>query len=391
MGKAAGFWQDNGESFLRRIEMGENINQNIQNRRDFCRSPLTIGAAALGMGMTVGNNTMDGGGGKAIDEQDPRNIKLARRLSANISDQDLLFLKQIGLRWARVNFSENEDYEFMRATQKRFAGFGISIYSGVHYAYRDLKVQLGQPGRDELIERYSLFLRNLGRLGIPVSCYDFHPANTYTTGHVERRGYKAREFKLQDFRDKVEKQRFDREYSAEEIWKYFTYFTQAVLPVAESSDVRLALHPDDPPLAKMNGVAKLFTHYDGYHRAEEIAEGSPNWGLAFCVGTWAEGGDRMGKDVFEMIHDFGRRGKIFAVHFRNVSSPLPHFVETFLDDGYLDMYQVMKALREVRFDGSVVPDHIPQLVGDSGIRPAGTAYCISYMRALLKRANEEVG
>ena len=99
----------------------------------------------------------------------------------------------------------------------------------------------------------------------------------------------------------------------------------------------------------------------------------------------------MGKDVFEMIQDFGGRGKIFSVHFRNVTAPLPHFVETFLDDGYMDMYQVMKTLREVHYQGSVVPDHIPQLAGDEGIRPAGTAYCISYMRALLRRANEEVG
>ncbi|MCI0420425.1 MAG: mannonate dehydratase, partial [Acidobacteria bacterium] len=171
----------------------------------------------------------------------------------------------------------------------------------------------------------------------------------------------------------------------------YTYFVKAVLPVAEETGVKLALHPDDPPIAKMNGVAKLFTHYDGYRQAEKIAGGSGNWGLTFCVGTWSEGGKEMGKDVFEMIRDFGGRGKIFEVHFRNVSSPLPHFVETFPDDGYMDMYQVMKALREVRFNGAAEPDHVPQLAGDTGVRRAGTAYCIAYMRALLRRANEEVG
>ena len=139
-----------------------------------------------------------------------------------------------------------------------------------------------------------------------------------------------------------------------------------------------------------NGVAKLFTHYEGYRKAEQIAEGSGHWGLAFCVGTWSEGGDQMGKDVFEMIRDFGQRGKIFAIHLRNVSSPLPHFVETFLDDGYMDMYQVMKALRQVGYSGSLMPDHIPQLVHDTGQR-SGLAYCIGHMRALLRRANEEVG
>ncbi len=366
------------------------------NRRDFLKLPLVAGATGVLTSTSLSNvaqsiEPKQKSPDKVIDEYDPTNIKLARRLSATISEDDLLFLKQLGLRWARVNFGAKEDVDFMRETQRRYAKFGIQIYSGVHYAYRDLKIQLGLPGRDELITRYHTFLKNLGELGIPVSCYDFHPANTYTTGRVERRGYVAREFKLSDFRSKVEKQRFDREYSAEEIWEYYTYFTRAVLPAAEEANVRMALHPDDPPIAKMNGVAKLFTHYDGYKRAEEIAAGSKHWGLTFCVGTWSEGGDKMGKNVFEMIKDFGGRGKIFGIHFRNVNSPLPHFVETFPDDGYMDMYQVMKALREVGYSGTVVPDHIPQLHGDKGIRPAGTAYCIAYMRALLRRANEEVG
>ena len=224
-----------------------------------------------------------------------------------------------------------------------------------------------------------------------MASYDFHPGNTYTTNIVERRGYKAREFDVSDFRNKVEKQMFDREYSADEMWANYTYFFKAVLPAAEEAKVTLALHPDDPPLAKMNGVAKLFTNYEGYHRAEQLSNGSRYWGLTFCAGTWAEGGDKMGKSVFEMIKDFGRRGKLIEVHFRNVTSPLPHFAETFPDDGYMDMYQVMKALREVRFTGAAEPDHVPELIGESGMRRAGTAYIIAYMRSLLRRANEEVG
>ena len=248
----------------------------------------------------------------------------------------------------RLEFgTEPTPFETLRATQQRFARYGIRIFSGVHYTYRSLKVQLGQPDRDQDIETYRNFIRDLGKLDIPVASYDFHPANTYTTNQVERRGYLTREFSTDDFRKKVEKQQFEREYSAEEIWTHYTYFFKAVLPVAEEAGVKLALHPDDPPLAKMNGVAKLFTHYDGYRRAEQIAGNSRNWGLTFCVGTWSEGGNAMGKDVFEMIRDFGGRGKIFEVHFRNVSSPLPHFVETFPDDGYMDMYQV-RTLRQVR-------------------------------------------
>lgn len=326
--------------------------------------------------------------------QDAHNIKIAHRLNARtITDDDLLFLKQIGLEWVRLEFASGDDasFEELRAMQRRFAGFGMRIYSGVHYSYRSPKVQLGLPGRDQEIETYCRFLRDLGRLEIPVASYDFHPANTYTTNFVQHRGYTAREFSVDDFRTKVEKQQLDREYSAEDMWANYTYFMRAVLPAAGQAGVKLALHPDDPPLAKMNGVAKLFTHYDGYRRAEQIAGGSRYWGLTFCVGTWSEGGDRMGKNVFEMIRDFGARGKIFEVHFRNVTGPLPRFVETFPDDGYMDMYRVMKTLREVGFNGAAEPDHVPKLAGDTGLLRAGTAYCIAYMRALLKRANEEVG
>jgi mannonate dehydratase len=365
------------------------------NRRDLLKFPLALGAgAALSHRLASAADT-----DKAeIDEYAAGNIKLAHRVPDDLSDDDMLFLKQVGLRWVRVNFApERSSFEQLRGTQRRFARFGLKIYSGVHYAYRSIDVQLGRPGRDKEIEAFQNFLRNSGKLGIPITSYDFHPANTYTTAEVDTpRGYRAREFKVSDFRNKVEKQRFEREYTADEIWANYTYFMKAVLPVAKEAGVKMALHPDDPPLAKMNGVAKVLVHYDGYRRAEEISDqiegkGSPHWGLTFCVGTWSEGGDKMGKNVFEMIRDFGARGKILEIHFRNVTSPLPDFVETFQDEGYMDMYQVMKALRQARFDGMMVPDHVPALAGDEGMNRAGTAYCIAYMRALLRRANEEVG
>jgi mannonate dehydratase len=364
------------------VQIGCNI-VGVMRRRQFLR--FAFGAA--GMPLLAQKRPMP------IEESDPGNAKLCHRLDAkSITDDDLHFLQQIGLKWARLEFGEGDiTLDALRAQQQRFARFGMRIYSGVHYSYRSRRVQLGEPGRDQDIETYRRFLRDLGKLEIPIASYDFHPANTYTTKMVEHRGYTTREFDLNDFRNTVEKRQFDREYSADDMWANYTYFLRAVLPAAEEAGVKLALHPDDPPVAKMNGVAKLFTHYDGYRRAEEIAGKSPNWGLTFCAGTWSEGGNQMGKDVFEMIHDFGGRGKIFEVHFRNVTGPLPHFVETFPDDGYMDMSRVMKTLREVRFSGAVEPDHVPRLAGDSGLLRAGTAYCIAYMRALLRQANEEAG
>lgn len=369
-------------------------------RRRFLKAALATGALGAlqeagclgGSAVAAAQPTRAGGAKPVLDEHDPRNIKLAHRVSSNASDDELQFLQQIGLRWARVELQAGEsDFDALSRVQKRFAGFGMRIFSAMHPAYRSLRIQLGQPGRDQDIDQYQTFLRNAGRIGIPVANYDFHPGNTYTTAQVQRRGYTAREFNLNDFRSRVEKQRFSRQYHASEIWEHYTYFFRAVLPVAEKADVKLALHPDDPPVDMMNGVAKIFTHYEGYRRAELLAGKSRHWGLTFCVGTWAEGGTNMGKNVFEMIRDFGRRGKIFDVHFRNVSAALPHFIETFPDDGYLDLYQVMKELRQAGFNGAMEPDHVPQLTGDKGIRPAGTAYCIACMRSWLRRANEEVG
>jgi mannonate dehydratase len=367
-----------------------------QRRRQFLKLPLAVGATGVLLYAAYNRQAITGDqerpGKRAMDEHDPKNLKLAHRVPSTIADDEILFLKQIGLRWVRVDLRpEESELDRLSQVQKRFEQHGIKIFSAAHPAYRSLKIQLGQKGRDDDIATYQTFLKNMGKLGIPVANYDFHPGNTYTTAQVERRGYTAREFNLDDFRKKVEKQRFDREITADEMWDHYTYFVKAALPVAEKADVRLALHPDDPPLAKMNGVAKLFTHYEGYRKAEQIAGASKHWGLTFCIGTWAEGGDQMGKDVFGMIRDFGKRGKIFDAHFRNVSGSLPHFVETFPDDGYLDLYQVMKLLREVGFQGAMEPDHVPLLAGDKGMRPAGTAYCIAVMRAMLRRANEEVG
>jgi len=155
-----------------------------------------------------------------IEESNPLNAKACHRLDANsVSDDDLRFLRQIGLAWVRLEFGEGKiTLDTVRTQQRRFAQFGMRIYSGVHYAYRSRRVQLGEPGRDQDIETYRHFLRDLGTLEIPVASYDFHPANTYTTKMVERRGYTAREFDLDDFRNRVEKRPFQREYSADEIW-----------------------------------------------------------------------------------------------------------------------------------------------------------------------------
>jgi mannonate dehydratase len=348
------------------------------NRRDFLKLPLAVTAMAAA---------------PRIDEYDQSNTKIATMVNvATMTDDELLQLKQIGLRWVHAEFGKDGSGAAIKGAVDRLGRYGLKIHSAMCDTYRSVRLQLGQPGRDEDIEKFQVFLRDLGRAGVFSAKIDFHPGNTYTTAMIDSpRGYHVREFSVDDFHKKVEKQRFERVYTADDMWANYKYFIKAVLPVAEKADVRLALHPDDPPIPMMNGVAKLFIHYDAIKRAEdEIASGSKYWGLTLCVGTWSEGGDKMGKDVFGMIDDFGARGKIFAVHFRNVSSPLPRFHETFQDDGYLDMYEVMKAFRRAHSTASLIPDHYPALAGDKGHHIADT-YSIAYMRALLRRANQEVG
>src|SRR5262249_15349369 len=99
-----------------------------------------------------------------------------------------------------------------------------------------------------------------------------------------------------------------------------------------------------------------------------------------------EGGELTGVDVIGAIRYFAKLGKLWKIHFRNVSAPVPHFVETFVDNGYTDMWKVMRTLREVEFDGVVIGDHFPEMVGGSRV---SVAYTVGYMRALLSRANAE--
>ena len=92
----------------------------------------------------------------------------------------------------------------------------------------------------------------------------------------------------------------------------------------------------------------------------------------------------MGKGPIESILDFGAQNRIFMVHFRNVDQPLPHFVETFVDDGYMDMFEIMQALKEVEFNGIVIADHIPSMGDDPRF---GTAYTIGYVKSMLDQLN----
>jgi mannonate dehydratase len=324
-------------------------------------------------------------------------IKVSVQVGSDPSEEDLQFVRQLGAEYVNIwTNAEAATYENFMRLRKNVEGAGLKVWNiGNLNVHNMEEVTLNLPGRDKKIEEYKAYLHNLGKAGITYTTYAHMGNGIWSTEPETTRGAaKARAFDLAKAKHGYWNGKVftgplthGRVYTKEEIWDNYTYFIKAIVPVAEQEGVRIGIHPDDPPVPELGGVPRcIFGNFDGYQRALAIAN-SPNIGVCLCAGTWLEGGKLMGKDVVEAIHSFGSQGKLFKVHFRNVSAPLPHFVEAFVDNGYMDMYKVMKALREVNFDGVVIPDHIPEMIGGGR---AGTAYSIAYMKALVARVNAEV-
>ncbi len=344
---------------------------------------LGAGATAAGLLRFAAAQTKPAGG-----------IMLGMSFTDRPKEEDFALLRHAGVEAVSIWTSiENNKAEWMTSMRKRLESNGVKIYNiGIIDLHCDPTLVLGTSGVEQKIAQYKEYLANLSRAGIPYTTYA-HMANIknqaipgfYATSMGTSRGnVPTREFDVNVARTLPNT--FDKEYPAEHIWKTFTTFIRAVAPVAEKNNVKIGLHPDDPPFSPLGGVARLFTNYAAYERAFEIAN-SPNFGACLCVGTWGEGGKAMGRDPVEAALAFGAKKKLFKIHFRNVSSPLPKFRETFVDNGYMDMYKVMKALRKVNFDGIIIPDHVP---GGGPMYPqANYAYTIGYMKALRDRVNAE--
>jgi mannonate dehydratase len=167
-----------------------------------------------------------------------------------------------------------------------------------------------------------------------------------------------------------------------ELWRRFDGFLQEVLPVAEESNVKLALHPDDPPMPTMRGQPRLVYQPHLYQRVLDLRP-SPSNTLEFCLGTLAEMVPEGNEDLYASIERYSRQGKLAYVHFRNVSGQVPRYRETFVDDGDIDMIRVLRILKQNNFDGVLIPDHTPQMTCDAPWH-AGMAFAMGYMRAALQ-------
>ena len=327
-------------------------------------------------------------------------IQIGTYVSNTTSDEELQLLQQLDVKWAMcvINESELHTAVFYKQIKERLAQYGLQIYRIANHSVHNVpEITLNLPGRDEKVEEFIRFIRNLGEAGIYYNTYAHMGNGIWSSGHTKGRGgVTARVLDIKDAQGNWNGEKYagavthGREYSEEEIWDNYEYMIKKIAPVAESEGVYIGIHPDDPPVYALGGIPRCaFGTFAGYKRALEIAD-SPNIGVCLCVGCWLEGGAQgMGCDVLEAIRYFGGLNKLFKVHFRNVSNPMPEpWQETFIDDGYQDMHQVMQALRAVDYDGAIIPDHIPAMAGGGN---TGSAYSIAYMRALVQAVNNESG
>ena len=326
----------------------------------------------------------------------PPGIKVSLQISTDVTDEDLQFAQQLGVGYVNIPTSgRRATLETFIKLKKKVEAAGLKVWNiGNSNVHNMQEVTLNLPGRDKKIEEYKTFLRNLAKAGIFYTTYA-HMGNGIWSSAREatRGGASARAFDMEknpigrwggkEFKGPLT---HGRKFSKEELWENYTYFIKQVVPVAEELGMRIGIHPDDPPVPELGGVPRcIFGNFDGYMRALEIAN-SPNIGVCLCAGTWMEGGEHMGKNVFEAARAFAKMEKLWKIHFRNVSGPIPRFVETFVDNGYTDMLKLMKTLYEVDFRGAVIADHVPTMVGD---KRTGWAYSIGYIKALLTAVSAE--
>ncbi len=241
------------------------------------------------------------------------------------------------------------------------------------------KAKRGLDGRDEEIDVVCTLLESMGKLGIPVWCYewmtDFNWVRT-NMAKPSRGGSVVTSFNASDVPEDITS---NPPISEEELWTNLEYFLKRVLPVAERAGVKLSMHPDDPPITPIRGVSRIMRTVDNYQRLLELVPSRMNT-ITLCQGNFT----LMTDDLPSVIRKFGKT--ISFVHFRDVKGVPTQFEETWHDAGKTDMLACMKAYRDIGFDGVLRPDHVPTVEGDSndnaGYSAFGRLYAIGYIRGL---------
>lgn len=251
-------------------------------------------------------------------------------------------------------------------------------------------VLLDGPNKHEQIEFLKRVIQNVGKAGIPVIGYNFSLAGVCSriTGKF------ARGAAVSVGMDGVDESRipngmvwnmlYDKNapagylpnISSDELWERLSFFLNELLPVAEQAGVKLAAHPDDPPMPIVRGTPRLVYEPQLYRKLLNIKHSDSNL-LEFCLGSIAE--MKVG-NIYEATEEFA--GHIAYVHFRNVRGKVPHYKEVFIDEGDIDMVRILKILKDKKFDGVLIPDHTPQMTCNAPWH-AGMAYTLGFMKSAL--------
>jgi mannonate dehydratase len=274
----------------------------------------------------------------------------------------------------------------IRAQQALFADHGFEVVVIEDTPPLDA-VRLGAPGRDEQIDNVLQQVRAMGRLGIETLCYSWMAIYSWGRTHTDlvgRGGALVTGFRESDS-DALGPAVEAGSVEHDQLWDALQYFLDAVVPVAEEVGVRLAMHPDDPPLTHVRNVPRIMTSPDA-HRRLLAMHPSPSNAITFCQGNWT----LMEDDLPTLIREFGPAGQIAFVHFRDVRGRRDDFVETFHDEGQTDLPECMRAYAEVGFSGPVRPDHVPTMDGEPNDQPAygtlGRLFALGFIRGLEQAA-----
>src|SRR6185312_1944758 len=249
-------------------------------------------------------------------------------------------------------------------------------------------ILLDGPRKAQQAEGLKEMIRNVGKAGIPIIGYNFSLAGVSSriTGPFARGNAVSVGMNGVDDRPipngMVWNMIYDEnapaghlpEISSGELWNRLQYFLDELIPVAEEAGVRLAAHPDDPPMPLIRRTPRLVYQPQLYRRLLDMRPSRANT-LEFCLGSIAEMTEG---DIYAATQEFAR--DIAYVHFRNVKGKVPHYKEVFLDEGDIDMIAILKILQASQFDGVLIPDHTPQM-NCEGPWYAGMAYALGYMKA----------
>jgi len=242
------------------------------------------------------------------------------------------------------------DFEPLLHLEQRFANEGLDLQVISERPPMD-KIRLGKLGRDEEIEEVCRLLENMGRVDIPIWCPSFRAKFNWgrTATNIPVRGgalVSGYDHSLMEDAPKV------GDVTEEELWENLEYFLERVVPVAEDAGVKMAWHPDDPPVSPVRGISRILTSVKTFDRLVDIYPSEYN-GITFCQGNFR----LMEMDLPEAARRF--EDQIHYVHFRGAVGTAEKFREEFHDNGPTDMSKMMEVYREIGFEGPMRPDHVP--------------------------------